>query len=58
MGKPHYLIRISSASKQQTPIGNGNGSSILAHDFVDVRSKGNLASNGNEIFNSGGYGGS
>ncbi|CDW74314.1 UNKNOWN [Stylonychia lemnae] len=33
----------------------GLSSNILAHDIIDVKSKGNLANNGNQIFNSGGY---
>jgi len=33
----------------------GLTSNILAHDIIDVKSKGNLANNGNQIFNSGGY---
>lgn len=34
---------------------NSGAGNFIAHEIIDVKNKGNLASNGSQIFNSGGY---
>lgn len=50
-GKIKVINRCSGYSKNQSSVGG----SIIAHDIVEVKQRSNLANNGNQIFNSGGY---
>jgi hypothetical protein len=49
-GKLLAFDKISGFTKNQSSIGN-----IIAHDIPEARKQSTFASNGNQIFNSGGY---